>query len=73
MKETKINEVTVVFGLLSLLIGWLSLFSDLLGMIQLRQIAIVLLILFFYSLTSDEISALEMRMKESEKKCRCGD
>jgi hypothetical protein len=71
MKE--ISPITIIFGLSSLVIGWLSLFSDLLGMIQLRQIAIVLLILFFYSLNSEEISALEKRIKDSEKKCRCGD
>ncbi len=69
----EISPITIIFGLSSLSIGWLSLFSDLLGMIQLRQIAIVLLILFFYSLNSEEISGLEKKVEDSEKKCRCGD
>lgn len=69
----EISPITIIFGLSSLAIGWLSLFSDLLGMIQLRQIAIVLLILFFYSLNCEEISDLEKKIEDSEKKCRCGD
>lgn len=69
----EISAITIIFGLTSLVTGWLSLFSDLLGMIQLRQIAIVLLILFFYSLNSEEISDLEKKILDSEKKCRCGD
>ena len=64
----EISPVTIIFGLSSLVIGWLSLFSDILGMIQLRQIAIVLLVLFFYSLSSEEISDLEKKIKDSKKR-----
>jgi len=68
----EISLVTIIFGLSALTIGWLSLFSDLVGMIQLRQIAIVLLVLFFHSLNNEEINELNDKIQTFENNCKCG-
>jgi hypothetical protein len=60
----KISAITILFGLLSLVIGWISVIIIDPGlMVQLREIAIVLLILFFYSLTMDKIEEIEQKIK----------
>ncbi len=67
----KIDPVTFIFGLTSLAVGWISLFANTTGMIQLRQIAIVLLVLFFYSLNASEIEELKKEAKSIEEGCKC--
>ena len=60
----KINSITILFGLLSLVIGWFSvIIIDPVLMFQLREIAIVLLVLFFYSLTMDKIEEIEEKIR----------
>ena len=60
----KISAITILFGLLSLVIGWISvIIIDPVLMFQLREIAIVLLILFFYSLTMDKIEDIEQKIR----------
>lgn len=59
----RISAITILFGLLALSLGWLSIVADLVSMLQLRQIAIVLLVLFFYSLTMDKIEEMEERIR----------
>lgn len=59
----RISAITILFGLLALSLGWLSIVADLVSMLQLRQIAIVLLVLFFYSLTMDKIEELEEKIR----------
>jgi hypothetical protein len=47
-----------------LVIGWISVVVfDPIHMIQLREIAIVLLVLFFYSLIMDKIEEIEDKIK----------
>ena len=59
----KISAITILFGVLALVIGWLSVVADLPLMFYLREIAIVLLVLFFYSLTMDKIEEIEEKMR----------
>ena len=60
----KISAITILFGLLSLVIGWISvIIFDPVLMVQLREIAIVLLVLFFYSLTMDKIEEMEQKIR----------
>ena len=60
----KISTITILFGLLSLVIGWISvIIIDPVLMVQLREIAIVLLVLFFYSLTMDKIEDIEQKIR----------
>jgi hypothetical protein len=60
----KISAITILFGLLSLVIGWLSvIIIDPVLMVQLREIAIVLLVLFFYSLTMDKFDEMEQKIR----------
>jgi hypothetical protein len=64
LKEVmKISTITIIFGLLSVVIGWLSIIADPALIVQLREIAIVLLVLFFYSLTMDKIEEIEEKIK----------
>jgi hypothetical protein len=65
LKEVmKISAITILFGLLSLVIGWLSvIIIDPVLMVQLREIAIVLLVLFFYSLTMDKFDEMEQKIR----------
>jgi hypothetical protein len=64
LKETmKISSITILFGLLSVVIGWFSIVAEPALMIQLREIAIVLLVLFFYSLLMDKIDEIEEQIK----------
>ena len=67
----KIDPVTFIFGLTCLAVGWISVFAETLEMIQLRQIAIVLLVLFFYSLNASEIEELKRKTKSIEEGCEC--
>ncbi len=60
----KISVITIVFGLLALVIGWFSVIVlDPVLMFQFREIAIVLLVLFFYSLTMDKIEEMEEKIR----------
>ena len=60
----KISAITILFGLLSLVIGWISvIIFDPVLMVQLREIAIVLLVLFFYSLTMGKIEEMEQKIR----------
>ena len=60
----KISAITILFGLLSLVIGWISvIIADPVLMFHLREIAIVLLVLFFYSLTMDKIEDIEQKIR----------
>ena len=60
----KISAITILFGLLALAIGWLSvIILDPVLMLGVREIAIVLLVLFFYSLTMDKIEEIEEEIK----------
>ena len=60
----KISTITILFGLLSLVIGWISvIIIDPVLMFQLREIAIVLLVLFFHSLTMDKIEDIEQKIR----------
>jgi hypothetical protein len=64
LKEAmKISSITIIFGLLSVVIGWFSIIAEPVMMIQLREIAIVLLVLFFYSLLMDKIDVIEEQIK----------
>ena len=64
LKEVmKISTITIIFGLLSVVIGWFSIIADPVLMVQLREIAMVLLVLFFYSLLMDKIDEIEEQMK----------
>jgi hypothetical protein len=59
----KISSITILFGLLSVVIGWFSIVAEPIMMIQLREISIVLLVLFFYSLLMDKIDEIEEKIK----------
>ena len=59
----KISSITILFGLLALVIGWFSIIAEPVLMFQLREIAIVFLVLFFYSLTTDKIEEVEEKIK----------
>ena len=60
----KISAITILFGLIALVIGWISVVViDPILMFQLREIAIVLLVLFFYSLTMDKIEEMEEKIR----------
>ena len=60
----KISAITMLFGLLALAIGWFSvIILDPVLMFQLREIAIVLLVLFFDSLTMDKIEEIEEKIR----------
>jgi len=64
LKEVmKISTMTILFGLLSVVIGWFSIVAEPVLMIQLREIAIVFLVLFFYSLLMDKIDEIEEQIK----------
>ena len=60
----KISSITILFGLLALAIGWFSvIILDPILMLEMREISIVLLVLFFYSLTMDKIEEIEEKIK----------
>jgi len=59
----KISAITILFGVLALVIGWFSVVADLPLMFHLREIAIVLLVLFFYSLIMDKIEEMEQKIR----------
>ena len=60
----KISVITILFGLLALVIGWISVVViDPVLMFQLREIAIVFLVLFFYSLIMDKIEEIEEKIR----------
>ena len=60
----KISAITILFGLLALAIGWFSvIILDPILMLETREISIVLLVLFFYSLTMDKIEEIEEKIK----------
>lgn len=56
----KISLSTAILAVLTILISYLAtLMGDSIKSVQLGQIAIILLVLFFYSLLKDKISELE--------------
>jgi hypothetical protein len=60
----KISAITILFGLLAMVIGWISIVViDPVLMFRLREIAIVFLVLFFYSLTMDKIEEMEEKIR----------
>jgi hypothetical protein len=59
----KVSAITIIFGILALVIGWFSVVADLPLMFHLREIAIVLLVMFFYSLTMDKIDEMEQKIR----------
>jgi hypothetical protein len=59
----KISPITIIFGILALVISWYSIVTDPVLMIHLREIAIVLQVLFFYSLTMDKIDEMEQKIR----------
>jgi len=60
----KISSITILFGLLALSIGWLSVvILDPVLMLGVREISIVFLVLFFYSLTMDKMEEIEEKIK----------
>lgn len=61
---SKISISTIIFGVLVLFLGWLiTATSNPIFQLQLGEAALVLLSLFFYSLTSDKVDELEEMMK----------
>lgn len=59
----KISISTIIFGILTLLIGWsVTQVSDYILRLEIGVIALVFLVLFFYSLVMDRISQMEEKM-----------
>jgi len=59
----KISISTIIFGVLTLLIGWsVTQVSDYILRLEIGVIALVFLALFFYSLVMDRISQMEEKM-----------
>lgn len=59
----KISISTIIFGVLTLLIGWsVTQVSDYILRLEIGVIALVFLVLFFYSLVMDRISQMEEKM-----------
>ena len=57
---SKLSVTTIIFGVLTLIFGWLvTETGSRLVQLQLGEIALVFLSLFFYSLVSDRISTIE--------------
>ena len=60
----KLGIPTIIFGVLVLILGWLiTATGNPLVQLQLGEVALVFLSLFFYSLLSDKIAAIEEGMK----------
>lgn len=59
----KISISTIIFGILTLLIGWsVTQIYDPILRLEIGVTALVFLVLFFYSLVMDRISHIEERM-----------
>lgn len=59
----KISISTIIFGILTLLIGWsVTQIYDVILRLEIGVIALVFLVLFFYSLVMDRISQMEEKM-----------
>ena len=59
----KISISTIIFGVLTLLIGWsVTQIHDVILRLEIGVIALVFLVLFFYSLVMDRISQMEEKM-----------
>jgi len=60
----KISISTIMFGILTRLIGWsVTQIYDVILRLEISFIALFFLVLFFYSLLLDRISQIEERMK----------
>jgi len=69
-KTSKLNVPTMVFGTLTLIFGWLvTSTQDPIAQLQLGEIALTFLSLFFYALAKDEIAERE-ETKPREKEAR---
>ena len=59
----KVSISTIIFGVLTLLIGWsVTQIYDVILRLEIGVIALVFLVLFFYSLVLDRISQMEEKM-----------
>lgn len=59
----KISISTIIFGILTLLIGWsVTQIYDVILRLEIGVTALVFLVLFFYSLVMDRISQMEEKM-----------
>lgn len=71
---SKISVPTAVFGVFTLILGWMAgEISNSIAQLQLGEIALVFLALFFFSLLSDRIQEIEEKLsfigeKKTEKK-----
>lgn len=64
-KKSKINVPTMVFGTLTIILGWLvTETQNQIVHLQLGMIALVFLNLFFYSLAAEKARVLEEDMKK---------
>jgi len=62
---SKLNIETIIFGVLTLLLGWsVTESAEPVAQLQLSVIALVFLNLFFYSLTSEKATELEQKIKK---------
>ncbi len=60
----KLSIPTIIFGVMVLIFGWLmTATSNPIIQLQLGEAALVFLSLFFFSLISDKISAIEERVR----------
>ena len=61
---SKISIPTIIFGVLVMLLGWLiTATSNPVFQLQLGEVALVFLSLFFYSLTMDKMEEIEEKIK----------
>ena len=60
----KISISTIIFGILTLLIGWsVTQIHDPILRLEIGVIALVFLVLFFYALVMDRVAEVEERIK----------
>ncbi len=60
---SKISVPTAVFGVFTLILGWMTgEITDQIAQLQLGEIALVFLALFFFSLLSDRIQEIEEKL-----------
>lgn len=62
-KTSKVSISTIIFGFLTMVLGWiLTEVSNQITQIQIGEIALVFLSLFFFSLISDKVRELEEKI-----------
>ena len=60
----KISIVTIIFGVLTLLLGWsITQIHDYILRLEIGEAALVFLALFFYSLLSDKMTETEEKIR----------